>query len=66
MLFNISMQEMEHMNMLHAATTDVIEKWRADHGDPPPEMMAVYDDLHEKQIDAAAKVKAMQAMYKAV
>lgn len=65
-LYNISMQEMEHSNMLHGAVVDVIDKYRAEHGDPPPEMLAVYNYLHDQQIENAAKVKAMQAMFKAV
>ena len=65
-LYTISMQEMEHMNMLHNAVVDIIDKYRAEHGEPPPEMLAVYNYLHEQQIEKAANVKAMQVMFKAV
>ena len=65
-LYDLSMQEMEHSNMLHNAVVDVIDKYRAEHGEPPPQMLAVYDYLHTQQIDAAATVKTLQSMYKSV
>ena len=63
-LFNISNQEMEHMNLLHGEVTQIIKRYRETNGEPPAEMMAVYDYLHKKQIENAAEVKAMQNMYK--
>lgn len=63
-LYNISTQEMEHMSMLHTAVVDIIEKYKEEKGEPPAPMMAVYEYLHNKQIDAAAEVKSMQGMFK--
>ena len=62
-LYTISEQEMNHMSMLHEQVMDIIKRYRDEHGEPPAPMMAVYNYLHKKQIDAAAEVKAMQAMY---
>lgn len=63
-LYNISTQEMEHMNLLHGEVTTIIRKYRETTGEPPADMLAVYDYLHKKQIDKSLEVKTLQAMYK--
>ena len=63
-LYNLSMQEMDHMNILHNDVTELIRRYRESNGEPPADMMAVYDYLHKKQIDKALEVKTLQTMYK--
>ena len=62
-LYNISLEEMDHMGRLHDAVVEIIEDYRKEHGDLPEAMQAVYDYLHKKQIDAAGEAKALQTMY---
>ena len=63
-LYNLSMQEMEHMNLLHNEVTVIIKKWRETNGEPPADMLAVYEYLHNEQIEKALEVKTLQTMYK--
>ena len=60
----LSAQEMEHVNMLHDCVMRLIKSYREEHGDPPAEMMAVYNFLHEEQLEEAADVKRLQDLYR--
>lgn len=62
-LYNLSAQEIEHMNLLHNEVVTMINKYRNENGEPPANMLAVYDYLHEKQIDNVSEVKVLQGMY---
>jgi ferritin len=63
-LYNLSLQEMDHMNVLHNEVTGIIKRYRDTNGEPPADMLAVYDYLHKEQIQKALEVKVMQNMYK--
>ena len=63
-LSNLSEIEMSNMSALHSTVVNVITAYRKQNGEPPAPMIAVYDYLHKKHIDHAAKVKAMQSLYK--
>ena len=63
-LYDISLQEVGHMNMLHNAVADIIKAYRETEGEPPADMMAVYDYLHKEQMQKVFEAKMVQAMYK--
>ena len=64
--FDLSSAETQHMTILHTEVAKLIEKYRQEKGEPPEGMKAVYDYLHQKQIDKAAEVKTLQGMYRGV
>lgn len=51
--------EMGHVELLHDEVEKLIQEVRARDGEPPAEMMAVYNYEHKKQIDKANKIKRM-------
>ena len=61
--YNLSLQEMDHMNMLHGQVTEIIRRYRETNGEPPSDMLAVYNYLHQQQIDKTLEVKVLQSMY---
>lgn len=62
--YDLSTDELRHMMLLHGEVIGAIQKYRQEHGEPPAEMKAIYDYLHEKQIKKAAEVKRLQEMYR--
>ena len=65
LFYELSTEEMGHMEKLHKEVSELIEEYRKEHGDPPKEMMVLYDYLHQKHIGEATKVKIKQGMFKA-
>ena len=65
LFYELSVAEMGHMDKLHMMVAKIIEEYRADNGEPPKEMMTLYEYLHEKHIAHAMEVKVKQGMYKA-
>lgn len=61
---NLSEQEMNHMNQLHAEVVRLIDECRQKNVEPPAGMMTLYEYLHKKHIDKAAKIKSLQALYR--
>ena len=63
LFYTLSLEELEHVNKLHNAVVALIDNYRKSEGEPPKEMMAVYDYLHKKQIDRVSEVKILQTMF---
>ena len=62
--YEISNQEMRHVNLLHEEVVKIIRSYREKHGEPPAAMQAVYDWEHEKQIEESKEIKILQNQYR--
>lgn len=51
--------EMGHVKILHTEAARIIENYRETNGEPPADMLAIYNYEHDKQIDRATKIKQM-------
>ena len=63
-LYTLSVEETKHRQMLHDAVVRLIKEYRDNMGEPPEDMMARYDYLHERHIEDAKGVKILQTMYR--
>ena len=64
LFYELSTEEMGHMDKLHQEVTELISDYRKDHGEPPKEMMTLYEYLHEKHMKTATEIRIRQRMYK--
>ena len=62
--YTLSLEEMKHATMLHDEVKKIIAAYKVKMGEPPKEMMFLYNYLHDKQIDRASKIKAKQDSFK--
>ena len=65
LFYVLSMEEMGHMDRLHNEVVRQINAYKERSGEPPANMMTLYQYLHEKHIGEAMKIKVKQGMYKA-
>lgn len=61
--YNQSVTLMDSIKMQHDAIVALIEGYRKEKGEPPAPMMAIYNYMHERQINQAAAIKTLQDMY---
>lgn len=58
LFFELAKSEVEHQNKLHEHAARLINKYKAEHGEPPKAMLAVYSYLHDRHTKRAAEVSA--------
>lgn len=62
--YSLSLEEMKHMEILHEEVVKLIEEHRSQHGEPPADMLAIYEYLHKRHIKEAQEVKNYQTTYR--
>ena len=55
--------ELDHQSKLHDHVARLIGKYRAERGEPPREMLAVYNYLHDRAMDKAADVMILIKLF---
>ena len=64
LFYQLSTEEMGHVDKLHEEVQELIEEYRKEHGEPPKEMMVLYEYLHEKHISTAMNIRVKHGIYK--
>lgn len=62
--YQMSLQEMQHVNALHEQGVRLINEHKVAGKIVPEAMQAVYDYLHERQIEKTNEVKMLQSQYR--
>ena len=62
--YELSLEEMSHVNKLHDEVARLISEYRQENGEPPKGMQVLYEWLHEKHIANAMQIKVKQGMFK--
>ena len=62
--YELSLEEMGHVDKLHAEVAQLISDYRQKTGEPPKEMMTLYNYLHDKHVAEAMSIKVKQGMFK--
>lgn len=60
--YKLSLEEMNHVTMLHEAVVRIIEDYKRTK-EVPPGMQVLYDYLHDRQIKWASKIKVKQEQF---
>lgn len=63
-LYEASLNEMDHVSSLHDSVTKIIQTYKDKKGEPPEAMKAVYDYLHEKEVERANEIRVLQNSYR--
>ena len=65
LFYQLSTEEMGHVDKLHKAVSEKILEYRNKNGDPPREMMTLYEFLHDRHIKEATEIKIRQGLFQA-
>lgn len=61
--YDLSMSELDHMNILHKQTVNIIDEYKRNKSEPSVAMLAIYEYIHNRHIEKVAEAKTLQSMY---
>ena len=61
--YSKSIEELNSVKPFHDRVVTIIKNYRAEKGEPPAPMMAIYEYEHEKHLDKNASIKKLQELY---
>ena len=61
--YRIANSKLNDMNVLHDQVVRIINDYQKRKGDPPKEMMAIYNYVHEEQIENVKEIRLLLDMY---
>lgn len=61
--YNLSIDELKHATLLHGEVVRMIEEYKKAKGEPPADMLAIYNYIHEEEIEKTQKAKTYQQMF---
>ena len=64
LFYQLSLEEIGHVDKLHVDVARLISDYRQTTGEPPKEMLALYNYLHEKHVAEAMRIKVKQGLFK--
>lgn len=62
--YQLSLEEMDHMNRLHAEVEQLIKEEQRKGTEVPDGMMLAYEILHDRSIEWTKEIKLMQTMFR--
>lgn len=63
LFYQLSTEEMGHVDKLHADVARLISEYRQKTGEPPKEMLTLYNYLHEKHMAHAMEIRVKQGLF---
>ena len=65
-LYNIALEEMRHVDLLHKRVVELIERYRKENGEPPSSMLAIYDFLHKRNVEWSNEIRGYLNRYREI
>ena len=64
LFYELSKEEMKHVDMLHEEVTKKIQAFIETEGNPPRGMQELYDWMHKRHMEEAMRIRVKQGMFR--